>query len=323
MSLYHYTKISSLQSILENQELWISHIDYMNDPQELHGGVEVFEQALNMLQQTAQLQCGDLDNQQEPILMPFQDFKETAKKMDIFVGSFSTKCNLLSQWKYYGDYAIEFDEELIHKMANNITKLGDTYTEVSFRTATPKGSELNEDLVRSTMQKTLKNPDFVQNNQKYSGLIKATFDNCKYENHNMLEHALNLLIEHIFMLADKSDKNDPLRQTENIFKKLPELYLQAALYKNKAYEEEEEKRVVILGSAGAKLSFREWNNVLLPYYKLKFPISCIKSIWVGPRDKNEQEKAKKSLEKFLKYTYMNHPNVSIPTIKLSSIPFRK
>ena len=34
-SIYHYTSISGLKGILENKRLWFTHIDYMNDRDEV------------------------------------------------------------------------------------------------------------------------------------------------------------------------------------------------------------------------------------------------------------------------------------------------
>ena len=41
--LYHYTSQNNLRCIVENHSLWISHVYYMNDANEIKYGAELFK----------------------------------------------------------------------------------------------------------------------------------------------------------------------------------------------------------------------------------------------------------------------------------------
>ena len=41
MSIHHYTNIDAVKSIIENQELWLTHARYMNDSDELLHGIHM------------------------------------------------------------------------------------------------------------------------------------------------------------------------------------------------------------------------------------------------------------------------------------------
>ena len=43
MSLFHYTNVHAVQSILSNKKIWLTDIRYLNDSQELHDGFSVLE----------------------------------------------------------------------------------------------------------------------------------------------------------------------------------------------------------------------------------------------------------------------------------------
>ncbi|RVK32186.1 hypothetical protein [Sinorhizobium meliloti] len=47
--LTHYTDLAGLKGIIENNELWLSHAAFLNDPQELEHGVDQTKKVLNNL----------------------------------------------------------------------------------------------------------------------------------------------------------------------------------------------------------------------------------------------------------------------------------
>jgi len=111
MSLFHYTDVHAVHSILLNKKLWLTNIQFLNDSQELREGIRYLINAL---------EC--------PPLELFENFNYRGKAIEylgsalgdtvdcgvdsesIFVFSLSRTGDLLSQWRAYGSYAIEFDE---------------------------------------------------------------------------------------------------------------------------------------------------------------------------------------------------------------------
>jgi hypothetical protein len=114
LKLFHYTDVSAVKSILENEKMWLTDVRYLNDSEEMHNGIsmlieymkhrvanfphphEFFEDAANYVENGLVGKAGyGIDNR------------------PVFIGSFSRAGNLLSQWRAYGSYAIEFDTDYI------------------------------------------------------------------------------------------------------------------------------------------------------------------------------------------------------------------
>ena len=114
MKLFHYTDVSAVKSILENEKMWLTDVRYLNDSEEMHNGIsmlveyikhrvanfphphEFFEDAANYIESGLVGKAGyGIDNR------------------PVFIGSFSRAGDLLSQWRAYGSYAIEFDTDYI------------------------------------------------------------------------------------------------------------------------------------------------------------------------------------------------------------------
>ena len=109
MSLFHYTDAYAVMSILKNQQIWMTDIRFLNDSQEFHDGVGFVQDAIGKVglederphMRVALQYLGDLD---------LKMFDGELKNNPKFLCSFSQAGNLLSQWRSYGDYAVEFDK---------------------------------------------------------------------------------------------------------------------------------------------------------------------------------------------------------------------
>ncbi len=95
--LYHYTSQWAMHSIVENRCLWISHVYYMNDANEIRYGCNLFKKIISnrinheeegIIKQL----LFDLSNQVDQ-LMGFPHY--------LFIFALSEKGNLLSQWRGY------------------------------------------------------------------------------------------------------------------------------------------------------------------------------------------------------------------------------
>jgi hypothetical protein len=128
--LYHYTTAAGLQGIITSQQLWATHIAYLNDFEEHVGFFDrrlpkLLDQAARTFAATpagieAIAALGSLEN----VLSDVQKLRETFRKFTVgfntpYVSSFSNALTLLkpddgllSQWRGYGPdggYAIVFD----------------------------------------------------------------------------------------------------------------------------------------------------------------------------------------------------------------------
>lgn len=98
--LYHYTDIGGLQGIIESQQLWFSHINTLNDPNELKYGKNVVLSEINKREV-------DIDDANFSAFCKI--IKDTISGFGItlhhaFITCFCEKENLLSQWRGYSEF---------------------------------------------------------------------------------------------------------------------------------------------------------------------------------------------------------------------------
>ncbi|HHY0362504.1 TPA: DUF2971 domain-containing protein [Vibrio cholerae] len=131
LSLYHYTDLNALISILNHRQLWLTDSMYLNDSQEMFDGVTIL---------STTLVSDYLDPINSDIKHDISDAINNIKNRDIpayYIASFSEQGDLLSQWRAYGMFCIEFDPSKInnircayfiddkHKIARNSIKTCD------------------------------------------------------------------------------------------------------------------------------------------------------------------------------------------------------
>lgn len=113
MSLFHYTDIHALQSILTNREFWFTHIDFMNDKEELKTGLAEIIKWLEIYELVGY--DGALKNKAFDFIN--EQFQYFANNPDygyaLFSCSFSCSEDSLSQWRAYGKFAIELDRSVL------------------------------------------------------------------------------------------------------------------------------------------------------------------------------------------------------------------
>lgn len=116
MSLFHYTHAHAVHSILLNRKLWLTDIRFLNDSQELHDGIGNLD---NALKTSIPEQSANNDYKNKAIEFLRDSFNDTVsygiESEPIFVFSLGRVGNLLSQWRAYGNYAIEFDEQQLEE----------------------------------------------------------------------------------------------------------------------------------------------------------------------------------------------------------------
>lgn len=113
MSLFHYTDAAAVKSIIENHEIWLTDVRYLNDTEEFRGGAAFIQRSLAKINKLhehddrmlrAASYINDLDSEY---------FENELLQKPKFICSFSQKEDLLSQWRSYGSYAIEFDRGVL------------------------------------------------------------------------------------------------------------------------------------------------------------------------------------------------------------------
>lgn len=116
--LYHYTSHRSLRCIVEDRQLRISHVYYMNDANEIKYGAELFKTVV------AERQNRETDPTLVDFLVEFRDWLNQLIGLPhyIFVFSLTEKGNLLSQWRAYtpsgeAGVSIGFSKEGLEKIA--------------------------------------------------------------------------------------------------------------------------------------------------------------------------------------------------------------
>lgn len=109
MQLFHYTDVNAVKSILKNEKLWLTDVRYLNDSEEMHNGIKTI---LDYIKN----QVKNFPDRHEFIGRAAEYIEHGLvgkagygiKNRPVYVCSFSRAGNLLSQWRAYGSYAIEF-----------------------------------------------------------------------------------------------------------------------------------------------------------------------------------------------------------------------
>ena len=117
--LYHYTSHKNLHCIVENRCLWISHVYYMNDANEIKYGAELFKRVVT------ERQNQEVDENLVDFLVELREWVTTFIIMPhyIFVFALTEKGNLLSQWRAYtpsgaAGVSIGFSKEGLERLAS-------------------------------------------------------------------------------------------------------------------------------------------------------------------------------------------------------------
>lgn len=117
-SLFHYTDIAAIASIVKNKRMWLSNTAFLNDSQELIEGYNVLSAQLDIF--IAELKSKEVEVPRGAWVIKgaFDSATEAGCDHNIFTCSFSRAANLLSQWRAYGSFAIEFSRSQLERKYN-------------------------------------------------------------------------------------------------------------------------------------------------------------------------------------------------------------
>ncbi|WP_223430024.1 DUF2971 domain-containing protein [Pseudomonas sp. GL-B-26] len=112
VQLFHYTDVNAVKSILENKKLWLTDVRYLNDSQEMHDGVSNILRYVKYQSDTFSKRHELFFNSAEFVIARLGGLSDYGlDRRPVFICSFSRASDLLSQWRAYGSYAIEFSRD--------------------------------------------------------------------------------------------------------------------------------------------------------------------------------------------------------------------
>ena len=327
MSLYHYTDAYALKSIIENQALWLSHVRFMNDNNELFWAldqivvelekqeyIESYAQHFkesHKLSHSAALKEALSDYElrlNNPLTSKMTEntgFRHEAnrfkKSVEMFVGSFCQTGDLLSQWRGYTlgkvGYCIEFDEKILRANTKNFSV----------------GKSSSKTAILSCLYDDKEKRRIIEN--QAAQIIKTGYQT--FYDHVEGE---DLDLDGFECLQGSLETGTTkMVSYEKVYMMLNSIAMDLAKMKNASFKEEAEKRLIInLDSLGDKqhIKYRDYNGVIAPFIEFPFCRSAIKSIKVGPH--HNSETAKFGLEKFLDFHYQGDR----PDVFISETPLR-
>ncbi|WP_171940347.1 DUF2971 domain-containing protein [Herbaspirillum rubrisubalbicans] len=115
-SLFHYTSGHNLLNIIRGDELWATHILYMNDAHELEHATQLASHELSLFAKSFE------EERPQKICMAILDTLRRAAFGNMYVACFSEVRDSLGQWRGYCPpnlgYALEFDADKLMKVAS-------------------------------------------------------------------------------------------------------------------------------------------------------------------------------------------------------------
>ena len=310
---FHYTDLSGFISIIQNRELWMSNVSFINDRNEMQDGISICQKMIR------DYLNGDLTcNQKNGLEIIWSKLDKgisggswDSNKFDMFASCFCMEGDLLTQWRGYGEnggIAIGFDQRQLRQccrlMASNL---------------------YNEEIRNGTEPERM-----LPHNEMTPLLKKVIYDDTEKE--IIIKIILDLCLESLDYQNDDALLEWVCSEfTDIIFRYMP-------LFKNSSFFSEQELRYVFSAEtsktmriAAAPLrrtqiiDFRTRNGLILPFIKFKLlDVNCrplrslpIKKIVIGPCLHNED------LLESVKYFLENTNNSElIDRVISSDVPFR-
>ena len=225
--LYHYTNKDAFKGIFSNQEMWATHIRFMNDAEEQKLAFDLLKkQLLIIFDKKKNVDIEKLQKNIEHFV-----FLEMLQK-GIYILSFSEKKDDLGQWRGYGrstpSFCLELDTKKFKSFFVSEPKKNKVIKNpTSFRIADIIDySELNEDIF-----------DFKEEDDKK---YKICLVPCIYDPSEQIKLIDEILTDSYKRIGDRMSE-------ENLAKQIAKRFVfYCPLIKNESFECESEWRVIIL-----------------------------------------------------------------------------
>ena len=111
--LYHYTDLAGLNGILSTNDLWLTHLQFSNDDEEMIHGQNIVAQILKTWKQA--------DSAQAAYLEMIEKILDEPLAGGVYICCFCEKDNLLSQWRGYAANGTGVSIEFAHQDFNFLT----------------------------------------------------------------------------------------------------------------------------------------------------------------------------------------------------------
>lgn len=298
-SIYHYTSINGIKEILRSKKLWFTHIDYMNDRDEVIAGAE-------------QLRKVGLENYAGQYSEILKSEAEQISKQDhkAFVCCFSQKRDELSMWNYY-----------TKDINNQGYNLGFDYKKLVV-------SVLKNNPEIHGCKFTFGKVDYCINEDTYATQMY----------HNSIDNISEALLKFASLICNEKVDDSILKKDkpeypfvkyygeEPIFRRAPSLDV-LFLMKRPCFSVEEEFRIVIQVTKDAlvelekrkKYKYRISNGLLVPYLDLDIDTDALSGATLSPTV--NQDLAERSIKDYCNFCNIDI-NVLSEGIVKSKIPVR-
>ena len=247
--LYHYTTLKGFLGIINDGEIWATHIFYTNDQTELNRSIKLLNDELEPRIDTLKNKYYDLGPkaigpETNPDVLKMQD------KLNFFEGI----RNIISD--VVNDNRIQF-------YVCSFTELDDSLSQWRGYCQDGNGISIGFDFTTFKSRLNLRNCIYDENLQK-----------------RMLKELVDWWFNRFNSINDKDSESDIMLQCIKSFFKV------APFFKHPKYEEEAEWRIVIGGEEEIlreKIKIVDSAYTLKPYCCLKLDLlPQIKQIWIGP-----------------------------------------
>lgn len=289
MNLYHYTDLNAVHSILDTNIIRMTDIRFLNDKTEYLQGLQILEEASHEIFPQDPMYDPEFLNVLEGWLeKAFKELFEYESASEVFyVTSFSRSSDILSQWRSYGMFAIEFDEvKLAERVSNFILER-----------------------INSTNRSV--NMEFIE---------------CHYVSDvpNAIEEASELICSKVITTMDAWwQKGAPLEKNLHLYTDLKEIIsMLATTFKHSSFSEEQEVRLVVSNEiTSEKINFRTKNNILVPFYELDVTKEVISGVIIGPVENQKITEHSLDLYNLHRAAKLGGERYRL-TIETSDIPYR-
>lgn len=277
-NIFHYTSPNGFKGILENNKLWFSNIEYLNDEEELFYTYNiVLKLAKKMIK----------DNSTEFLDKIIEYFENIVNKREkIFYGNFYTCCfsldnDNLATWNYYTKnenslgFNIEFDVSIVNEIIRKF-QVNQYFWAINGKVIYEP--EIQEKFIKESLRDF--NDAYIKNN------------NNRFIKEFLISHYISLI--DMFSLFFKYPKFDIEKEYRIV----------CAIH-----DANKEKDI----ECPYPLITRVQNNIIVPYFEMPFEKRNVKSVMISPTNKDNL--VNQSLNQFFeinKYTNVEIKHSDIP-----------
>ena len=116
--LYHYTSQTGFMGILESEEIWATHTQYLNDQQEFLAAISLVETVIR------ERQASSTEDAEQEVLDDMMNGIDGKESINVCVASFSSIRDSLSQWRAYSGtgsgFALGFSGAYLKEIADRL-----------------------------------------------------------------------------------------------------------------------------------------------------------------------------------------------------------